>query len=68
MRHKINTVVIVGDATDDTMDIVSVGKKGRVCDHNTNGRTGNTKDDPLHYVEFEDGTLETFWYEELIPQ
>lgn len=65
MKHNINTRVKVIKPTDGTMVVDAIGKEGRVYAYNTNGATGNTEEDPLHYVVFDDNTNNTFWYEEL---
>jgi hypothetical protein len=67
MIYEKGTMVIVGEPTDGTMSSEHMGKRGHVISHNTNGLTGNTVDDPLHEVAFEDGSGDAFWYEELIP-
>lgn len=66
MRYEKDTVVIIGNPIDDTMENEHIGKRGVVTSHNTNGLTGNTDEDPLHNVIFDDGTGDAFWYEELI--
>ena len=50
---------------DETISNEFIGKIGIVVDYNSNGQTGNTEEDPLHVVRFNDGSTETFWYEEL---
>ena len=65
MKHEIGTRVIMVGATDETADTSAMGKHGRVYEHNCNQLTGNTAEDPLHEVAFDDNTYGTFWYEEL---
>lgn len=71
--------VKVVKGTDDTFDSQYLGMVGFVVDHNENGQTGNTPDDPLHQVSFDLNTVpqdsplydkeafvvESFWSEEL---
>ena len=65
MKHPIRSFVQVIAPTDDTMDCNYIGAAGIVESYNSNKATGNTKDDPLHVVLFDDGTREEFWFEEL---
>lgn len=65
MKYEIGTSVVVVCPTDETMDETYLKKIGVVVNHNDNEMTGNTKEDPLHSVKFEDGSIEDFWYEEL---
>lgn len=68
MKHDLNTLVKVTSATDDTFNDKFMGMIGTVIDHDGRGGVGNTKKDPLHRVEFDNGLVESFWYEELTPQ
>jgi hypothetical protein len=60
------TKVKVGKPSDSEMNLDFMGKKGIIKEINENGATGNHKGDPLYQVEFEDGSTESFWLEELI--
>lgn len=68
MKHALNTAVTYSKKTDDTADDENLGKKGTVRSYNGNGQTGNTTEDPLHHVIFEDGTYGSYWYEELTQE
>lgn len=61
----INSKVEVIHLSDETADPFYIGEIGTVIDHNANGQTGNTKADPLHIVQFDDGNTESYWFEEL---
>lgn len=79
MRHTIGTLVKVIKCTDDTFNNDFLEREGLIIGHNNNGMTGNTKNDPLHRVKFNNNTvpsshpqyvpnaysIEEFWYEEL---
>lgn len=65
--HPKKTLVLVIAGTDDTVAEEFIGLCGYVIDHNSNGMTGNTPENPLHVVEFEDGIRESYWFEELKP-
>jgi hypothetical protein len=66
MKHPLNTKVKVKDNSQDEMfNDEYIGLTGILIEHNENGMTGNTPDDPLHIVLFEDGTKESFWFQEL---
>lgn len=67
MKHPINTKVKVIKAIDETCAVEFIGKEGIIFSHNGNGMTGNTPDDPLHGVQFNDGRKEHFWFDELEP-
>lgn len=67
MRHDKDTRVTVTQLNDETADKSLLNEKGRVIDFNTNGATGNTSEDPLHVVLFDNGKSDTFWYDELTP-
>lgn len=64
-KIQLGTRVKVTSATDETTDNTCIGLEGIVIEHNANGATGNTEDDPLHVVGFESGKKESFWFEEL---
>lgn len=61
----IGQIVKVISATDETCAKEYIGEIGVIILLNTNGATGNTKEDPIYNVQFGDGTEEQFWGEEL---
>ncbi len=61
----VGSKVKIGNGTDDTFAKELVGKTGKITGHNANQQTGNTAEDPLHVVKFDDGSEEQFWAEEL---
>ncbi len=65
MKIDIGKKVKVVLAADETCSLEHVKKTGIVTAHNGNRQTGNTPKDPLHIVGFKDGSVESFWFEEL---
>jgi hypothetical protein len=66
MKLAAGTHVLILDSTDDTIEQDRIGMTGIVIKHNANGMTGNTPENPLHVVQFEDGEVHSFWFEELV--
>jgi len=67
-RHKkfpLQSIVTVVQATDETCNTEYIGQTGRIVALITNKMTGNSVNDPLHEVLFDDGKKESFWFEEL---
>ncbi len=65
MKLSIGAYVEVVCATDETLLLEYIGKRGVITGFNTNGETGNTASDPLIEVEFDDSSSFHFWTEEL---
>jgi hypothetical protein len=61
----VNIRVVASPDKDETQDTSKIGQHGIITDYNTNGHTGNTTEYPLYIVTFEDGSKESFWFEEL---
>ena len=65
MKLQMGDRIKVLDLGDETIDRFSIGKEGIIIDINTNKATGNTKDDPLYEIFFDDGLHGSYWTKEL---
>ena len=65
MKHDIKSNVRVVRFSDDTAEESRLGEIGIVVRHIATNMTGDTEEDPLHSVQFIDGSKHSYWYEEL---
>lgn len=64
--YKVGDRVRVISCSDEQCDASKLFMEGDLVSFNVNGETGNTTENPLLFVRFDDGSEDSFWREELV--
>lgn len=64
--YKVGDRVRIIDCSDEQGDASKLFTEGDIVSFNVNGETGNTAEDPLLFIRFDDGSEDSFWREEVV--